>query len=403
MDLFKIGSTIFKPLDLIEGWNSLIWTERFRAGGDFELKTYDVENTLALLPIDPFAKPTLVGIKDSREVMIVETHEIDVDDDGVRYLTTKGRSFETFLEQRTLSGLSGTSYKMVNDYSSYGAVEVLLYNAFVETSVNDVVRGLATHDPNDAIPNVSISQRIQGSGYPTKPWWLESDYVYPKVLDFLSRDDLGIRNIRPNTASAFIVTVGNGNSGTTMGNITRTTTADVTDLLIEVYDGVVRTKGQSAVPPVIFSEAQGHIDAPKFLFSNKNLKNTGFGTSSVIHGMTYSDDPDGTGQIWSGLKKRTFFFDASNDYGSNTTNVTNTVTQKLELKVKRRRKTMYLDGEIDPNSPYQYGPNKDYFLGDKVSLLASYGIDKTVRVTEYIRIHDEEGDRGFPTLAFDGS
>ncbi len=55
MDLVRLGAaytTAYIPDLLVEGYNSLIWTERFDAFSEFELKSFDVAGMLSQLPED---------------------------------------------------------------------------------------------------------------------------------------------------------------------------------------------------------------------------------------------------------------------------------------------------------------------------------------------------------------
>ncbi len=67
-----------------------------------------------------------------------------------------------------------------------------------------------------------------------------------------------------------------------------------------------------------------------------------------------------------------------------------------EVALEEHERVELFDGKIFSEAPYQY--NKHYFLGDKVSLLAEYDFDQTMRVIEYVRTEDVEGDRGYPGL-----
>lgn len=410
MYLYRLGSTIFKPLDLIEGWDSLIWTERYREAGEFELRSYNVDEIMTLLPTgDPSVKPSMVCIQDSREAMIVESHEISYDDDHRRVCITKGRTVESFLEQRVFALLSNSPVKMQKGYSDYGAILVIIWNSLVNSTINDVIFGNSNHESTDSIPNLSVTDSTDVS-LGNKSWWIESDYVYPKVLDFLSRNNLGIRCIRPNTVGPLQVV-----SVDSTGAITRTSTSNVTDLCVDVYNGHDRTKDQTARNQVIFAESQGHVVGSRYLFSLKNYKNVGYITSGALHGFLYWDTPDGgvtagDSSTWAGLKKRVNLYDGGSKWGATTPAIGTTkyddtvaaMTQKAEHKVKRHRKINWYDGELSPDIPYVY--NVDYFLGDKVSFIGDYGVSKNVKVAEYTRIHDTtDGERAFPTLLFDGN
>ena len=62
---------------LIEGWSSLIWTERFREAGEFELRTPRVAEHFTQMP-----EGAAISLLDSREVMLVDTHTIEKNEKG---------------------------------------------------------------------------------------------------------------------------------------------------------------------------------------------------------------------------------------------------------------------------------------------------------------------------------
>ena len=56
-----------------------------------------------------------------------------------------------------------------------------------------------------------------------------------------------------------------------------------------------------------------------------------------------------------------------------------------------------VDGEVVPGVQFHYGAH--YYLGDIVELQGNSGIVQNARVTEYIRVQDEAGQRAYPTVA----
>jgi hypothetical protein len=383
MNVVRLDNSTFLPDYLIDGYDSMIWTERYREAGEFELKTFEVERILDLLPVDG---PSLISHLATDEVMIVENHEITVDDEGTRILTVTGRSFETFLEQRVIPGMTDIVYTSIKQYNTQGCAELVAWNAVVNASTHDVII-VTDHNEEDAVPNVAISESTDVTTT-TRDWFFEPMYSYERLMEILTRNNLGVRCIRPPIASAKIVTF--DTDDVNRGTIHRTITSNVTDLCIDIYNGHNRTAD------VIFTVDQGHIENPEYLFSIKNNKTVGHVASSVEWGPLYSDRET----TWSGLARRILLLNFGNKFGSITENVHNIIMDKLESAVKKTRKTIFLDGEINSTAPYRYGD--DYFLGDTVTVLAEYGIQKSVKVTEYIWTEDASGNREYPTLAFDG-
>lgn len=87
MDLMTINLDTLLPEKLIEGYRSLIWTERFTECGDFVMTTGLVDEGLELI------KPTsLVKIVQSDEIMAIDSRKVITNDSGVAELRVEGRS-----------------------------------------------------------------------------------------------------------------------------------------------------------------------------------------------------------------------------------------------------------------------------------------------------------------------
>lgn len=384
MDLLRLDAT-FTPDEYIEGWRSLIWTERYVDPGEFELRSPLISNTRTLLPEGSF-----VTLRDSAEVMIVETHSIAVTDNGEYELMTKGRSLESFLENRVILTSTDTSEKwpMIRDYTTAGACLVLLWNFVVNTSGTEVIRAnfWATDFIDRNLPNVVISDSVTAPGS-LRRWWLQMGDLYPFLIRFLNHSRLGIRNIRPSGTSALIVTTVNSSTGT----VTKATDSDVTELRMDVYNGLDRSKNQSTNTPVIFHYASGHINDPSYLFSIRDYRTVVYVGSD--NGYYAALSPDNG----SGFDHREKFVDGGTQGSLSLEDFEEAMTQRAENELSRSGLTTIFDGEISPFAPYKY--KVDYDLGDKVTIMGEYGVDETVRVTEYIRTQDESGERGYPTLS----
>ena len=111
MDLMTLDANN-QPSKLVENYDSLIWTERYNTVGDFQLVSGNVENFMTLLP-----EGTLLTLRESTQVMIVETHQIDRKKNTPQKVTIKGRAFESILDRRIAlqslsAALAGTDWKI---------------------------------------------------------------------------------------------------------------------------------------------------------------------------------------------------------------------------------------------------------------------------------------------------
>ena len=392
MEVVRLNPVSYLPDSLIEGYTSMIWTERYDGNGEFEMRNAKVDEIRSLLP-----EGSLISLVDSKEVMIVETHSISVNDQGVAESTITGRTFETFLENRIMySQYYGETWFTPMGYNVSNIVSVLLWNALVNASGQDPTK--PSGQPMDIgmpLNNVAVTDSTSPSGA-VEPRELKSGPVLDQILEFMSLYEYGIRNIRPANTTANIITVDTSSSGT-RGTVIRSLTPNIPKLRVDLYEGTDRSLDQSGIPCVIFHYDSGHIESPSYLFSIKNYKNVAVVGSSL--GRTIVVGPDAPvfeSPSYSPLDARVLYIDAGDLSALTNAEALQVVNQKATIELKKNNRAAIFDGAISPISTYKY--NSDYFLGDKVSLLAQYGYRATMRVTEYVRIEDKQGDRGYPTL-----
>lgn len=436
MDVIRLNKASFYPNAVVEGYTSMIWTERYLEPGDFELKTFRVSETMTLLP-----KDSLISVLDSSETMMVENHSITIDDEGIAELTVSGRSLDAFLEHRYVEAPYSKRRKMAKSYPNVGAAAVLIWNAVNNPTGKDVTReGDFGWTLKDEIPNTSVTDSVHAPGE-IKRRWLKEGPLYPQLFNFLLRDDLGLRTIRPQDTTAQRVSVASALA--TRGEITRTTITNITTLRFDIYQGYDRTELQPNNTKVIFNELQGTVDNASYLFSTKEAKTA----CEIISGQGGADVYRVGESGFVGINRRVMSYDGGDPeipaepekpehpkepkstasqaekdayqtdmdayrdaldiwQPKHTAWVTEKnaiiaqfledVTDEAFRALKKQRKVTLFTGEISPFSPYKY--EIDYNLGDTVTLYGNYNTATNMVVNEYTRTEDAEGDRGYPGL-----
>lgn len=404
MDVVRLDPITYLPDVLVEGYSSMIWTERFLTNGEFELKTAKVVETMTLIP-----ELSLISHMETKELMWVENHAIGINANGDVELTTTGRSFDTFLENRDVVapvyGQPYTGYRPLQ-YRASEIVSLLLWNALVNATGQDPNLNGRNQDALTAIPNLVITDSTLLPEDRQDNWWINGGPVLPNIRNFLAFGNLGIRNIRPFGTTKNVMTFDTDVTGIgTRGNQIKTLTTNIQDLIVDVYDGADRTHNQSLLPPVIFYYGQGNIDNPSYLFSSKVLKNMvrmrepvgdyglnyWFTDPMDLTNITTPPDPEPTG-----LNRRILYLTTDDLGGVPDSGDMSAVNLKARIELQKYVRQLLFDGVVSPISRYGYG--NDYFLGDKVSFFGDYGIEEILTVTEYIRTEDSNGDRGYPTL-----
>lgn len=433
MDVVRLGpvySTQYVPDILIEGYSSMIWTERFFEPGEFKMTTPLINKHKDLLPPD-----TLISHLGTGEVMMVETQTIEEGDDGSRQMVIEGRSLDLMLEHRFVDGVYQTKRKMIRNYAPPGAIAVLLYNVLDNSSGKDLTRaGDYSWPTADRIPNVSISDSLTSYGT-SRRWWLTEGDIKPQIMSIMNQYDVGLRTIRPSSESnGFVISVRSALSE--RGTVDRDPISGFTSLRFDMYKGIDRSHSQSTNPRVAFNYRDGHIRRPQYLFSHADYKTAAELMSGVIAVSDYYRNTTERG--FTGIRRRVMSIDVGTpelpaaptrptrprsnaSAGTKANYLRNYDTYldrreawllartaainefredaadmaKAEFKL-RTRKAIF-SGDIDPQAPYQY--KRDYNLGDTVSLYGEYGEIEKMLVSEHIHSHDAEGDRSYPGLA----
>jgi hypothetical protein len=348
---------LLRRQEVIDQFESLIWTERFQDYGDFEIDIYSTNKSRALLKTG-----TLLAMNESHRVMMVETLENTVDAEGRKMLTAKGRSLEAILDDRiakdSLSDLTASP-----KWTITGTPGVVARKIFHDICVTGVL------DPGDVIPFV-----IEGTFMPEDtivepidPITVELDptTVYTATKEICEVWNLGFRLLRR---------------------------YDMSQLYYDIYSGSDRTTGQMVLPPVVFTPELDNLQNIKELTTIEKAKNVAYVYSPAGFQKVY---PVGVEPDVEGFERRVLVVNAT-DITSENPDVVAALIQRGREELSKNQAIQSLDGEISQFSQYKYGTH--YNLGDIVEMRNTDGITNNMRVTEQIFVSDREGERTYPTL-----
>lgn len=363
MEVYILDS-LLRRVQVVDNFESLIWTERYRDIGDVEIVLKSNVQSRS-----SFVKGAQLAINNSYRVMTVETIEDGTDSEGKAILTVKGRSLEALLESRvakdTMSDLTTEEKWVITD--TPGNV--------VRTMFNDICV-LGNLDPADIIPFIT-----SGSLFPadtiiepstTITWEQELARLFDAMQNLCEIYDLGFRLVR---------------------------NFDTSELYFDVYAGSDRTSNQTDFPPVVFSPDFGNLQNTKEFSSMQEYKNVAYVFSQYGFVVVYADGVD---PAVSGLDRRVLLVNDSSVAADNP-DITAALTEVGKNELAKTRGQLLFDGEVTQYGGYIYGV--DYFLGDIVETRDAGGNIRPRRVTEQILVHDSEGERSYPTLSselFDG-
>lgn len=341
----------FEQIDVLDTFESLIWTDRFSAYGDFEIYTSANKSI-----IDKAQANYYLWVEDSEHSMIIEDFDLESDTEFGNHYTITGRSLESILTRRIVWK------QTVLDGYLEGQIEKLLNENVINPS-----------DQNRKIQNFVFEKSSDPFIEALK---IQSQFTGDKVYD-------AIKKICDTVNIGFKVTFNDKNQ-----------------FVFKLYSGSDRSYDQIVNPYVVFSPNFENIINSNYTESYRSLATVGLvageGEGAARKTAVVGDNTS------SGLNRREIFVDAR-DISSQIDSGTLTNAQYDAMLVSRGNEKMTehtvikaFDGEVETTQLYRYGEN--FFMGDIVQLENEYGSTSKVRITEYIYSENKEGYSAYPTF-----
>lgn len=356
MELYVLDS-LLRRTQVVDQFESLIWTDRYADCGDFELDIVSTNATRAMFQVG-----THLAVNNSYSVMTVETSEDTESTDGKDILKVKGFSIEDVLKDRVAKNtMSSTTFEPTWNFTDTpGNIARAMFDHICRTgslNTNDIIPFLQPGSIFSAGTNPESTTPITWSQAPA--------VLFDAIKELCDPYDLGFRLYR---------------------------NFDNSQLYFEIYTGDDRTTRQTTLPAVIFGPAFDNIQNTTELINIQGSKNVAYVFSPAGYKVVYGEHVDSS---IVGFDRRVLVVNADvalADPASDTL-MTEAGTQALN----NVRATEMFDGEINQYSTYVYGV--DYTLGDIVEVRNRDGVTTYKRITENILISDSNGDRSYPTLA----
>ena len=354
MDIWVLDDK-YETLGIVDGYISLIWSERYNAYGDVEIYMPASKDALDLLTHGRY-----LWRQDSTRYMIVETIEVRRDVEEGNRMTVTGRSLESILDRRVVWGQE----TVTDDANLQGFIQWLLTSNVISPE-NDKRRipGFTFRASTDSrITALTINVQYLGEN------------LYDVIEAICQAYSLGFR----------VLPFGEGG------------------FVFELYMGTDRSDDQTAVPPVIFAPSFDNFLSSTFLSTL-----VGFKTATLVGGegegaervLVEATTDDGGG---SGLSRREVFTDAR--HVSSSTDDGELTPAEYEAQLVEAGKealaevatTTAFEGEIEPRMQFIY--ERDFFLGDIVQVRDEYGQESKSRVSELIRSNSTTDISVIPTF-----
>lgn len=357
MNLYTLDS-LYRYAEIVDDYSSLIWTERHRAWGDFELHLPSSRGRRTLFQVG-----TRLSVDGSYRVMVVETVEDSVDADGVATLKITGKSLEAILDDRLARGTLGDT-TATPKWTLTGApadIARQIFHDICVTGILDVGDILTVTEasifPEDTIVEPPDSVTVE----------LDPTTVYQAIKSICDAYELGFRLVRNPTN---------------------------TQLYFDVYTGSDRTARQTTLPAVVFSPELDNLQNINEFRTIAGAKNVAYVISPVGHAVVYPLNVDPT--IF-GFDRHVLIVKADDITDPDATIATALMVKRGNDELSKYRTFSGFDGEISQSTSYVYGV--DYNLGDFIEMRNSDGVINQMQVTEHIRVSDQQGVRSYPTLS----
>lgn len=342
-------NTNYEPVDIVDNFKSMIWTDRYNSNGDFEMH-------LMITPkiFDRLKEDYYLWTKESEHCMIIENLSIDSDTEDGNYLIVTGRSLESILERRIVWG------QRVLKGNLQLAIQTLLNESIISPTITDRKIDHFIFEPSTDPKITSLTVDTQFTG----------DNLFVVIKNLCQANDLGFK-IALNDQNQFV---------------------------FSLYAGLDRSYSQFENPYVIFSPGFENIINSNYFTSKAGLKNVTL-IAGEGEGASRKMTVVGSG---SGLNRREVFTDArdiSSDVEGRTLNPSEYTAQLQDRGNKKLSEHTYItafEGEVEATHLFKYG--EDFFIGDIVQVANEYGHEGRAYISELIISQSEEGVSMYPTF-----
>ena len=374
MDLFKYLTTdtdgFISQGEIINGYQTLEWTERFRDPGEFKLKAPVSSGLREKLP-----PGTLVSHVDTLELMYVSSNEIDTDvTEEEPPLVITGKSVEALFRHRIVGDdietyIDGEGHRLLLPIADY----ILAFDSSWN-QVRDLITAHVTANFNavdaDIPAFVAISNQQHIGPNTVQDRSVRKQNLHSAVLEILAVDDFGIKSVRPNVDNLDPLTVE-----------------------FRIHNGFDLTDS------VRFSHALGDLDKARYLWTEEGSKTDYYCIS------TYYNLRSNSASV--GLNRKVMIVDCTDldshlsDEEAVEEGVTSLLGDLMDIRgqqaLRSQVPTTIVSTDISKTTKYKF--REDYDVGDIVYVAGEYGIIAPMRVMEHVEFEDEEGEHGYPTLA----
>ncbi len=367
IEYLEIRDTTRKLVGVLDIAKSIIWAAEYYGAGKFEVYTPLTDQALSLLQMGYyFTRPN-----EENAAIIEAIQYTDSAQDGAMILAS-GRMAKSVLDRRLVYRLDGNQINPVQ------------ISGNVATAVQGVVQA---HAGQGASAARTMGVIIGSNGGITKT---------------ITSSTSGDNSTRQSSYQNLLTFTDTVLQEYTCGALIRIN--DQQQLIYDCFEGQDRSVGNTAGnTPVIFSQDFENLLTAQYTEDTTQLRNFaligGEGEGLARFYATYDQDSA------TGFERREVFVDASSiprkykPEGSDTeqeytaAEYTTLLTGQAQTQLKELIITKKFTGEINlTQSPYKYGKNADFWLGDIVTIQDNtLGLYANVRILKATEVQDDSG------------
>jgi hypothetical protein len=371
MEPYTLGRDYLKK-DIIDGFSSVIWTERYYGDSKVELVVPLTPSMIDMLSVGAF-----LGLEESNELMILETMNIE---DGK--LKLSGISVLSWLNNRFVrtSASHNDRYWYLDGESPGWILWAMVYYMCVGGPYLDGTTPTGIPNPSElVVPGLGLYD-YDRSGSPQKVG-IPYGPLYDAMLEFAKTYEIGMQIILDINAQY--------------------------PLQFRSYKGLDRTSGQTENPVIRFSPEMDSLTDIKEIQSIANFKTRVYSFAPGLNPAEGETDLrttpgisilGGSEYIGFDLRAKLLFAEdiTTDQVGGSSSVLLDILENRAYTELTNNKYIRTVDGEIVPDSQFQYGVH--YNLGDIIEVEGNSGTIQESRITEYIRSHDSSGEKAYPTV-----
>lgn len=348
MELLVLDTEL-KELEILDSFESLIWTDRYCESGDFEIYHKVDERLFNILQPGRY-----LWNNETEHVMIIENRKIETDAENGDHIIITGRSLESLLTRRIVWRKTVLSGNLQNG---------------IKKLLNENI--IFPEDPKRQIQNFIFEDSIDAA---ITDLQVDAQFTYDNLYDVIHK--LCIAN-----GIGFKITLSNENK-----------------FIFKLYSGKDRSYNQLINPYVVFSEKFENLIQTNYMEATSNTKNV---TLIAGEGEGESRKTIVLGNV-SGLERREMHTDAR-DLSQTVDGVVLSEEDYIAQLSQRGLEDLAehveeksFEGSVDTSQMFKFG--QDFFLGDIVQIINKYGIGARARITEITYSQSTSGIETYPTF-----